>query len=66
MIESLSSANTQIVENIIQLSATTEEITAAAQQASSMTENNLEEALTAHEILVGVMDVSHRIDKYME
>ena len=66
MIESLSNANTQIVENIIQLSATTEEITAAAQQASSMTENNLEEALTAHEILVGVMDVSHRIDKYME
>ena len=66
MIENLSKANTQIVENIIQLSATTEEVTAAAQQASSMTENNFEEALNAHEILEGVMDVSHRIDKYME
>lgn len=66
MIDSLSKANTQIVENIIQLSATTEEVTAAAQQASSMTENNFEEALNAHELLEGVMNVSHRIDKYME
>ena len=66
MIESLSDANKQIVENIIQLSATTEEVTAAAQQASTMTENNFEEALNAHEMLEGVMTVSHRIDKYME
>ena len=66
MIENLSNANTQIVENIMQLSATTEEVTAAAQQAATMTENNFEEALYAHEMLEGVMAVSHRIDKYME
>lgn len=66
MIENLSNANTQIVENIMQLSATTEEVTAAAQQAATMTESNFEEALNAHEMLEGVMAVSHRIDKYME
>ena len=66
MIESLSDANTQIVDNIVQLSATTEEVTAAAQQAATMTEGNFEEALKAHEMLEGVMEVSHRIDKYMK
>lgn len=65
MIESLSKANGQIVENIVQISATTQEVTAAAQQSTAMTESNFDDALNAREILAGVMDVSHRMDKYM-
>ena len=66
MIENLSKANSQIVENIVQISATTEEVTAAAQQSTAMTESNYEDALSAREILMNVMDVSHRMDKYMD
>lgn len=65
MIDSLSEANSHIVENIVQISATTEEVTASAQQSTAMTESNFEEALNAHELLAGVMEVSHRLDKYM-
>lgn len=65
MIESLSEANSHIVENIVQISATTQQVTASAQQSTAMTESNFEDAINAHEILAGVMDVSHRMDKYM-
>ena len=65
MIESLSKANSQIVDNIVQMSATTEEVTAAAQQSAAMTENNFDVAVNAQELLNGVMEVSHRMDKYM-
>ena len=65
MIDSLSEANSQIVENIVQISATTEEVTASAQQSTAMTESNFEDALNAHELLAGVMEVSYRLDKYM-
>ena len=66
MIENLSNANSQIVENIVQISATTEEVTAAAQQSTAMTESNYEDALNARELLMSVMDVSHRMDKYLK
>ena len=66
MIESLSQANSQIVENIVQISATTQQVTASAQQSSAMTESNFEDAISAHELLAEVMEVSHRMDKYME
>ena len=65
MIENLSSANTQIVENITQISATSQEITATSEQSYGMTENNYADAVKAHEILMGVMEVSHQMDKYL-
>lgn len=66
MIESLSEANSKIVENTIQISATTQEITASVQQSLSMTEKNLEDALVTQELLNGIMDVSHHMDKYYQ
>ena len=57
MIENLSQANNQIVDNIVQLSATTQEVTAAA-------ENNFENALKAHDILAEIMNISRRVEKY--
>ena len=65
MLESLSEANGRIVENIVQISATTQEVTAAVQESAAITESNFEDALHAQEILSGVIEVSHRMDKYM-
>lgn len=65
MLESLSEANGRIVENIVQISATTEEVTAAVQESAAITESNFEDALNTQEILKGVLEVSHRMDKYM-
>lgn len=65
MVERLSGANSQILENTIQISAASQEVTATAQQSYELTEGNYQDALNAHEILVGVMEVSHRMDKYM-
>ena len=65
MIENLSKANGQIVDNIVQMSATTEEVTAASQECAFITERNFEAAIHAHGLLEGVMEVSHRMEKYM-
>ena len=65
MLGSLSEANGRIVENIVQISATTQEVTAAVQESAAITESNFEDASTAQEILSGVIEVSHRMDKYM-
>lgn len=65
MLESLSAANNQIVDNIMQLSATTEEVTAAAQQSTEITEKNFNNSIEAQELLTGVLEVSHKMDKYI-
>ena len=65
MLENLSEANGRIVENIVQISATTEEVTASVQESAAITESNYEDAVNAQEILSGVMDASYRMDKYM-
>ena len=65
MLGSLSEANANIVENIVQISATTEEVTAAVQESAAITENNYEDAVKAQEILTGVMEASYRMDKYV-
>lgn len=65
MLENLSQANSRIVENITQISATTQEVTAAVQESAAITESNYEAAVNAQEILTGVMEASHRMDKYM-
>ena len=64
MIEKLSEANSHIVENIVQISATTQEVTAATQECTAIAENNHEDAVSAHEILVGVIEASQRMNKY--
>lgn len=61
----LSRANTEIVDNISQLSAFTQEVTAATQQSASMTEENYQSALAAQEIMNDIVQVSHQMDKYM-
>lgn len=65
MLESLASANNQIVDNIMQLSATTEEVTAASQQSAELTEANWQNAQSTQEILSQINEVSHHMDKYM-
>uniref|UniRef100_UPI004057093B methyl-accepting chemotaxis protein n=1 Tax=Agathobacter sp. TaxID=2021311 RepID=UPI004057093B len=65
MLGELEHANTEIVNSIMQLSATTEEVTASAQQSADMTEQNFKTSEEAHQILDGVMKVSHQMDKYL-
>lgn len=61
----LSEANNQIVDNISDLSATTEEVTASSLQATEMTMDNLTQAEIAKEELTNVLTVSRRLEKYM-
>ena len=64
MVESLSEANNHIVDNIVQLSATTEEVTASAEQSLTLTENNFENAVRVHDILGEIMETASRVEKY--
>ena len=66
MLESLASANNQIVDNITSLSATTEEVTASSSQAMDLTTDNLNNAGVAKEELSNILEVSHRLDKYIQ
>lgn len=65
MLTNLSEANNQIVENIMHLSATTEEVTASSVQAADLSVQNLENAEEAKRQLGSVLDVSHQLDKYI-
>ena len=65
LLTNLSEANNQIVDNISNLSATTEEVTASSMQATEMTIENLSNAETAKTELTNVLSVSHQLDKYM-
>ena len=65
MIECLSTANNQIVDNIVQLSATTEEVTAAAQQSTEITERNFTDSVEAQKLLHSVLEISRQMDKYI-
>ena len=66
MLNGLSDANNQIVENIMQLSATTEEVTASSVQAAELSVKNLDNAASTKSLLGNVLDVSYQLDKYME
>ena len=61
----LSGANTEIVDSISTLSAVTEEVTASAQQSVEVTEANFRSANEAKNLLEGILEVSHKIDKYV-
>lgn len=66
MLNGLSSSNNQIVENITNLLATTEEVTASSAQATELSCENLKNAEEAKAQLNDVMNVSHKLDKYMK
>ena len=65
MLENLSHANTEIVAHITQLSATTQEVTASAQQSSELTEENSRNSKEARDILDSILEVSHKMDRYI-
>ena len=65
LLSNLAEANDQIVDNISNLSATTEQVTASSIQATEMTVENLDNAETAKTELSNVLQVSHQLDKYM-
>lgn len=65
MLNSLSEANNQIVENIMHLSATTEEVTASATQAADLSVKNLDNAEETKKLLNDVLDVSHQLNQYI-
>lgn len=60
----LSDDNTNIVNEITTLSASTEEVTASAQQSAEMTARNNERVKDAKETLEGILKISHGMDKY--
>ena len=66
MLESLSNANNRIVDNIMQLSATTEEVTASAQQSASMSDKNRENTERAQEVLKQVLEVAEKMDQFLQ
>lgn len=63
-IAALAKANDRIVENISQLSATSEQITASSQEAANFSEENSREADNATILLSGVMETVGRLDRY--
>lgn len=65
VIDDLSAANTEIVDNISTLSAVSEEVTASAQQSTAITDDNFKNAKEAKVFLESILEVSHKIDKYL-
>ena len=63
MLNDLSQANNKIVENIMHLSATTEEVTASSVQAADLSVQNLDNAENTKDLLNNVLDVSYQLDK---
>ena len=65
MLGGLSEANNQIVENIMHLSATTQEVTASSVQSADLSMQNLNNAENAKSLLGNVLEVSHQLDQYI-
>ncbi len=65
MIENLYQSNDTIVENISQLSATSEEVTASTDMAAQFSEKNAMNFSKAKERLTEVVNVTKNLDKYM-
>ena len=64
MLNSLKQANDRSVENIMQISATAEEVTAASTQAENLSNQNLETAENAQQLITGVLSVSEKLNIY--
>ena len=66
MLNRLSDANNQIVDNISNLSATTEEVTASSVQVADLSVENLNNAEQAKQKLDTVLALSHELEKYIK
>lgn len=64
MLNTLSDANNNIVENIVNLSATTEEVTAASLQATELCMKNLDNAEQTKLILNNILEVANQLNQY--
>lgn len=65
MLNGLSEANNQIVDNIVHLSATSEEVTASSDQSAELSNHNLVKAENTKQMLNQVLQVSYQIDQYL-
>ena len=65
MLTNLSESNNQIVENIMTLSATTQEVTASSTQAAELSADNMDKAEQTRTYLDNVLKVSHELNKYV-
>ena len=66
MISELSESNNRIVDNISQLSATTEEVMVSSQEVAAISEQNLQNSHNATKCLGDVIAYTNRFDKYLE
>ncbi len=66
MLHDLADSNNQIVDNIMHLSATTEEVTAASAQAAELSRSNLTNASETKDKLQDILDKSKQLEKYTE
>lgn len=66
MLDSLLKSNNRIVDNITQLSAATEEVTANSLQSKEISESNKQNADTVKELLESIVRVSYGLNKYVE
>lgn len=64
-LNSLADANNQIVDNIMQLSATTEEVTASSTQSAELSKSNLENANETKMKLQDIINTSKKLEKYI-
>ncbi|MEG0962525.1 MAG: methyl-accepting chemotaxis protein [Lachnospiraceae bacterium] len=65
MLINLSEVNGNIVDNITNLSATTQEVSAGSKEAAMVSENNSKNAEQVKDILQKVITTSHELDKYI-
>lgn len=62
----LQNANNVIVDNISEISATTEEVSASAEEAASISEENSTNVKNVISMLEAIMDTLKKLDKYTE
>lgn len=65
MLNNLSQANNRIVDNIMQLSAASEEVLATSTQAAEASQDNLRKAESTRKLLEEVMEVSDELKRYI-
>jgi methyl-accepting chemotaxis protein len=65
-LDRLQNANNSIVENISQISATTEEVSASSEEAANVSEENLKNVEDVVRLLQDMVDTLHRLDKYIK
>ena len=64
-IDGLLGANNKIVENITQLSAATEEVTASAEQVHEMSQNNLNYVQQVRDAIDAIEETSEELKQYL-